>query len=136
MSQQIIIKKIRSPAPGSLDEDIDYLCKSLGYFSQRDKQDTAGKIFRLLVRETCSPDCCLTSDEIAEKLNLTRGAIIHHLNSFIAAGIVIKEHNKYRLRSGSLQKSIEEIREDIDRIIEQMIKIAMEIDEKLGHYYR
>jgi predicted transcriptional regulator len=136
MPHRIIIKKIRSPAPGSLNDDIDYLCKSLGYFSQRDKQDTAGKIFRLLVRETCEQDHYLTSDEIAEKLHLTRGAIIHHLNSFISAGIVIKERNKYRLRSGSLQKSLEEIRDDIDRVMEQMIKIAMEIDGKLGHYYR
>ena len=137
MAQQIIIiKKVRSPAPGSIDNDIDYLCKSLGYFSQRDKQNTAGKIFRLLVREACEPEQCLTSDEIAEELNLTRGAIIHHLNSFISAGIVVKEHNRYRLRSVSLQKSMEEIRTDIDRILDQMIKIAREIDEELGHYYR
>lgn len=136
MSRQIIIKKIRSPAPGTLDEDIDFLCKSLGYFSKRDKQDTAGKIFRELVKDACEPDQCLTSDELAEKLNLTRGAIVHHLNNFIAAGIIIKEHNKYRLRSASLQKSLEEIRKDIERIMDQMIKIAIEIDEKLGHYYR
>jgi len=136
MPQHIVIKKIRSPAPGNLDNDIDYLCKSLGYFSQRDKQDTAGKIFRLLVREACEPEECLTSDEIAEKLNLTRGAIVHHLNSFISAGIAVKEHNRYRLRSASLQKSVEEIKSDIERIMEQMIKIAMEIDQKLGHYYR
>ena len=136
MPNQILIKKIRSPAPGSLNDDIDYLIKSLGYFSKRDKQDTAGKIFRLIVKEACEPDNCLSSDEIAEKLNLTRGAIVHHLNSFISSGIVIKEHNAYRLRSVSLQKSVEEIRTDIDRIMEQMIKIAMEIDKKLGHYYR
>jgi len=136
MPQHIVIKKIRSPAPGNLDNDIDYLCKSLGYFSQRDKQDTAGKIFRLLVREACEPEECLTSDEIAEKLNLTRGAIVHHLNSFISAGIAVKEHNRYRLRSASLQKSVEEIKSDIERIMEQMSKIAMEIDQKLGHYYR
>jgi len=136
MTQQIVIKKIRSPAPGNIDDDIDYLCRSLGYFSQRDKQDTAGKIFRLLVKDACDPEKCLTSDQIAEELNLTRGAIVHHLNNFISSGIVIKEHNKYRLRAASLQKSVEEIREDIDRIMEQMIKIAMEIDEKLGHYYR
>jgi len=136
MPQQITIKKIRSPPPGSLKDDIDYLCKSLGYFSKRDKQDTAGKIFQLLVNETCKLEKSLTSDEIADKLNLTRGAIVHHLNSFISAGIVIREHKKYRLRSASLQKSMEEIRTDIDRIMEQMIKIAIEIDEKLGHYYR
>ena len=136
MPQQILIRKIRSPAPGSLDDDIDFLCKSLGYFSKRDKQDTAGKIFRLLVKEACEPEKCLTSDEIAEKLLLTRGAIVHHLNSFMSAGVVVKEHNRYRLRSASLQKSVEEIKSDIDRIMQQMIKIAMEIDEKMGHYYR
>jgi predicted transcriptional regulator len=136
MPQRILIRKVRSPAPGNLDEDIDYLCKSLGYFSKRDKQDTAGKVFRLLVKEACEPDECLTSDEIADRLNLTRGAIIHHLNSFILAGIVVKEHNRYRLRSASIQKSLEEIKTDIERIMEQMIKIATDIDEKLGHYYR
>jgi predicted transcriptional regulator len=119
-----------------LNDDIDFLCKSLGYFSQRDKKDTAGKIFRLLVKETCEEDNCLSSDIIAERLKLTRGAIVHHLNNFISAGLVLKENNKYRLRSPSLQKSIEEIRADIDRILEQMIKIAIEIDEKLGNFYR
>ena len=136
MSQQITIKKILSPSPGNLDEDINYLCKSFGYFTERDKQNTAGKIFRLLVKEACETDRYLSSDEIAEKLNLTRGAIVHHLNNFISSGIVIKEHNRYRLRSVSLQKSMEEIRADIDRIMNQMIKIAKEIDDKLGLYYR
>jgi len=136
MTQHIIIKKINSPAPGNINDDIDFICKSLGYFSPRDKQDTAGKIFRLLVKNACQPGTCLTSDEIAEKLNLTRGAIVHHLNNFISAGLVIKERNKYRLRSPSLQKSIEEIKEDIDRIIDEVLKIASEIDQKLGHYYR
>ena len=136
MPQQIIIRKVRSPAPGNLNEDIDYLCKSLGYFTQRDKKDTAGEIFRLLVKEACEPDRYLTSDEIAEKINMSRGAVIHHLNHFISSGIVTKEHNTYRLRSQSLQKSMEEIRSDIERIMDQMIKIATEIDDKLGHYYR
>ena len=83
MAQQILVKRIRLPKPGNVNNDIDYLCKSLGYFSKRDKQDTAGKIFRLLVKEACEPENCLTSDEIAERLNLTRGAIVHHLNNFI-----------------------------------------------------
>jgi predicted transcriptional regulator len=136
MSQEILIRKIRSPAPGNLNDDIDYLCKSLGYFSQRDKLDTAGKIFRLLVTEACEPNKCMTSDDIAERIHRSRGAVIHHLNSFISSGIVVKEHNTYRLRSPSLQKSMEEIRTDIERIMDQMIKIATEIDDKLGHYYR
>ena len=136
MARQIILKKLQIPAPGNLTDDIDYICKSFGYFSPRDKKNTAGKIFRLLVKEACHPDKALSSDELAEKLNLTRGTIVYHLNSFIAAGLVIKERNTYRLRAPSLQKCIEEIKEDIDRIMKQMMKIATDIDEKLGRYYR
>jgi predicted transcriptional regulator len=136
MARTIQVRKVRSPAPGSLTDDIDYICKSFGYFTLRDKQDSAGKIFRILVKKGCGSKDGLRSDDIAEELELSRGAIMHHLNSFIKSGLVIKENNLYRIRSQSLQKSIEEIKIDIDRIFNQMIKIAMEIDDKLGHYYR
>jgi hypothetical protein len=136
MGKTVQVKKVRSPAPGDLDHDIDYICKSFGYFTLRDKKDSAGRIFRLLVKNGCGDKKGISSDIFAEKLELSRGAIIHHLNSFINSGLVIKENNLYRLRSQSLQKSIEEIKFDIDRIFSQMIKIAIEIDEKLGHFYR
>ena len=136
MARQISLKKVNPPAPGNLRHDIDFVCKSFGYFSQRDKQDTAGKIFRLLVRQATGNSEGLSSDEIADQLDLTRGAIVHHLNSFISTGLVIREHNTYRLRSQSLQKSIEEIKQDINRIFIQMLKIASEIDDKLGNFYR
>ena len=136
MAHQITIKKIDIPAAGSLDDDIAYVCKSFGYFTERDKRRTAGKIFQLLVKEACGTSKGLNSDEIAEHLNLTRGAIVHHLNSFIDTGLIIRSKNTYRLRSQSLQKSIEEIKEDIDRFLVQMLKIANEIDIKLGNRYR
>ena len=135
MGYKIHLKKIRTPAPGSLVGDIDFICRSFGYFSERDKNNTAGKIFRLLVKDTAKGKG-LTSDEIAEKLDLSRGAIVYHLNNFMAAGLVIKEKNRYRLRSQSLQKSIEEIRQDTHRVFNEMLKIAQEIDEELGNYYR
>jgi predicted transcriptional regulator len=136
MARIVQVKKVRSPAPGNIENDIDYICKSFGYFTLRDKQYSAGRIFRLLVKEGCGEKDGLSSDSISEDLELSRGAIIHHLNNFIRSGLIIKENNLYRLRSQSLQKSIEEIKIDIDRIFDQMIKIAMEIDSKLGHFYR
>jgi predicted transcriptional regulator len=136
MAQYITVKKVRSPAPGSLNNDIDFICKSFGYFTLRDKQDTAGKIFRLFVKECCSNAEGLSSDNIAEKLSISRGSVVHHLNNFIKTGLVVKENNLYRLRSSSVQKSIEEVLLDINRIFTQINKIALDIDEKLGHYYR
>jgi len=135
MACKIHLKKIRTPAPGSLKGDIDFICRSFGYFSQRDKNNTAGRIFRLLVNDTAEGEG-MTSDEIAEELELSRGAIVYHLNNFIATGLVVKEKNKYKLRSQSLQKSIEEIRQDTKRIFDEMIKIAESIDEELGNFYR
>ena len=136
MAQIVTIKRVSSPAPGSLNDDIDFISKSLGYFSQRDKNDTAGRIFRLLVTECCSDSEGLTSDDIGKRLNQSRGSIVHHLNNFITTGLLVKESNLYRLRSNSLQKCIDEIKEDINRIFKQMTKIAIEIDERLGNYYR
>ena len=135
MAYRIRLKKVRTPAPGSLTGDIDFICQSFGYFSQRDKNNTAGRIFRLLVKDTAEGNG-LTSDEIAETLDLSRGAIVYHLNNFMSAGLVVKEKNRYRLRSQSLQKSIEEIRQDTQRVFNEMIKIAEAIDEELGNFYR
>jgi len=136
MSHRIHLKKLETPPPGSIKTDIDYICESFGYFSQRDKNCTAGRIFRLLVEKTSENSPGITSDEIAAELHLTRGAIVYHLNNFIDSGLVIRERNLYRLRSQSLQKSIEEIRQDAQRIFLEMLKIAQEIDEQLGNFYR
>lgn len=136
MSNKIKIRKIVTPPPGSLKEDIDFICRSFGYFSQRDKNCTAGRIFRLIVKETAGEEEGLTSDEIAEKLDLSRGTIVYHLNSFIESGLIVRKRNTYKLRSASLQKSIEEIKSDLERILDEMMKIADEIDSQLGNYYR
>jgi len=136
MAYKIKLKKIETPPPGDIKTDIDFICRSFGYFSQRDKHSTAGRIFRLLVHETAEGTDGLTSDQIAEALNLSRGTIVYHLNSFIAAGLVVRERNLYRLRSQSLQKSIEEIKQDTQRIFNEMLKIAQAIDDELGNFYR
>ena len=136
MGRKIRLARLEIPPAGNISEDIEFICRSFGYFSQRDKQGTAGKIFQVLVEDSSTDSAGLTSDEIAEKLHLTRGAIVYHLNDFIAAGLVTREKNLYRLRSKSLQKSIEEVMRDAQRIFEDMMKIAHDIDEQLGNFYR
>lgn len=136
MVYRIRLRKIRTPPAGSIDNDIDFICRSFGYFSKRDKNNTAGRIFQYIIKKTAENNEGVTSDEIANELDLTRGAIVYHLNDFISAGLVIRERNLYRLRSHCLKKSIDEIRNDTQRIFNEMMKIAEEIDEELGIFYR
>jgi DNA-binding MarR family transcriptional regulator len=136
MGRKIRLRRLDIPPAGDISGDIEFICRSFGYFSQRDKQGTAGKIFQLLVEDASNDSDGLTSDEIAERLQLTRGAIVYHLNDFIDAGLVVREKNLYRLRSSSLQRSIEEIMRDAQRIFEDMMKIAHDIDEQFGNFYR
>ncbi len=136
MHRAIKIKKINLPKKGNIEDDIAFLCKSLGHSSNRDKNDTAAKIFRIIVQKGVAEDRGIKSEDIAKEIGVTRGAIVHHLNSFIKSGIIVKEKNTYRLRSQCLKKSIEEIKYDFERIFDELIKIAEDIDETLGYFYR
>ena len=74
----------------------------------------------------------LSSDELAETLNLTRGTVVHHINKLIEAGIVLYDGKHYWLRDNSLELLIEELKKDTDRTIDDMRKAAREIDQMLG----
>ena len=50
----------------------------------------------------------------------------------MTSGFVIKDGNKYLLRSSSLYETINEIHRDIDRLFENIEQIAIEIDERMG----
>ena len=136
MVYKIKLRRLRVPPAGNLDNDIDFICQSFGYFTKRDKNNTAGRIFQYIIKKTAEDAEGVTSDEIANELDLTRGAIVYHLNNFISAGLIVRERNLYRLRSHCLKKSIDEIRNDAQRIFNEMMKIAEEIDEELGVFYR
>jgi DNA-binding MarR family transcriptional regulator len=136
MAYKIKLRRLRVPPAGNLDNDIDFICRSFGYFTKRDKNNTAGRIFQYVIKKTAEDAEGVTSDEIANELDLTRGAIVYHLNNFISAGLIVRERNLYRLRSHCLKKSIDEIRNDAQRIFTEMMEIAEEIDEELGIFYR
>ena len=74
----------------------------------------------------------LTSDELASKLSLSRGTIIHHINKLMESGIVIHEGNRYTLRVENLKALIDEVEKDIRRACDDLKEVAKEIDERLG----
>ena len=73
----------------------------------------------------------MSSTELAERIGMSRGAIINHLNNLKRSGL-IENKKYYSARSKSVKKKIEEIEEDIDRIFSQLKKTAEELDKQIG----
>jgi predicted transcriptional regulator len=135
MQQQIILKNIEPNIKPNVNDDIDWLCKSFGFVSTRDKEETALKVFNAIV-EAAVKKQKLTSTQIAERSDVTRAAALYHIKNYMSSGIVVEERTTYILRIRSLLKTIEEVEIDVHRIFSKLKKIAKEIDEKLGLKYR
>jgi len=126
--RKITIIKSKKPVNTGINDNIRWLGGSLGLFNLRDKDSSCFRIFIELLKAVKN-DTNLSSDEIAEKSKLTRGTAVHHLNRLIQSGLVISEKNKYQLRERNLSVLIEEIRKDMNRTLDDLKKIAEEIDK-------
>jgi predicted transcriptional regulator len=118
-----------------VEQDIEWICKSFGFLESRDKEKTAARIFRALLEATKRGEG-LSSDELAEKLGLSRGTMVHHLNKLMKSGLVIHHQGRYKLRAFSLQRTVEEVKRDIARVFENINQVAKSIDENLGLLHR
>jgi len=118
-----------------IEQDIEWICKSFGFLESRDKEKTASKIFRTIL-EAAKKGEGLSSDELAEKLGLSRGTMVHHLNKLIKSGLIIHHQGRYKLRAFSLQRTVEEVKRDIARVFENISQVAKSIDENLGLLHR
>lgn len=129
--RRYVVKNLKHPIKEDVNRDIEWICNCLGFADSRDKEKTASKVFKLLV-DAAKEGKGLTSEEIAESVKPTRGAVVHHLNKFIKAGLVIKINSKYELRMGSLKKTVEEVNLDIQRVLNNISEIAESVDNKIG----
>lgn len=127
---RITIVNVRKPAR-SLNDELQWLGSSLGLFGLRDKDRSCFRVFIELLK-AAKTDNPLSSDEIAQRLRLTRGTVIHHINRLIEAGIVIYGKNGYLLRVNKLETLIDEIKKDAERSFEDMKRVAKELDQFLG----
>jgi len=129
--QRITIVNIRKPSEHNVNHELQWLGSSLGLFNLRDKDKSCFRIFIELLKST-KADKPLTSDELAARLDLSRGTIIHHINKLMESGLVIHEGNRYILRVDNLKTLIEEVEKDIKRACDDLKDVAKEIDERLG----
>ena len=129
--QRITIVNIRKPAKHNVNQELQWIGSSLGLFNIRDKDKSCFRVFIELLKSAKAKQT-VTSDELASRLSLSRGTVIHHINKLMESGLVIHEGNRYTLRMENLKSLIEEVEKDIKRACEDLKEIAKEIDERLG----
>jgi len=130
-SFKIVVKRVERPFSNDPVDEFEWICQSLGFFEPIDRERTAAAIFREIFKAT-EEGRPITSAEIVQKISMSRGAVVNHLNNLIRSGLIVKNGRYYQSRSKSVYRLIEEIEDDIDRIFLRMKKVAQELDEQLG----
>ncbi|MBT3984827.1 helix-turn-helix transcriptional regulator [archaeon] len=128
--QRITIVKLK-PVEENLNKELQFLSESLGLFSERDKERSCFRIFIELLKATKKKEG-LSSDELAYKLNLSRGTVVYHLTRLIGAGLVVVNDNKYSLRDKNLESTLKKMKQDFVSAYEEIENAGREIDKKLG----
>ena len=129
--RRVTLIKTRKPQKKDLNADLQWFSESLGLFSQRDKERSCFRIFVELVKAARRRQL-LSSDDLAEKTNLTRGTIIHHISHLMESGLVTQYESKYMLRVENLETLMEELQRDLGRVFEDLKDMAQELDDQLG----
>ncbi len=127
---RIVIRRIDPPFERNTEQEMEWLCQSLG-LSPVNKDKATLDIFKIIVKAT-EDGKGISSTDIAEKIQLSRGAVIHHLNNLQLSGLVVKQGRNYFARSRSMVRTVQEVEEDIKRIFMRMQETAREIDKAFG----
>jgi predicted transcriptional regulator len=128
---KVVVRKVERPFKDDFDHQLSWICSSLGFFEPIDKDKNAAAVFKEIVLATENGEA-LSSTALAERIGMSRGAVINHLNNLLRSGLIEKNGRFYSARSRSMKRTIEEIEEDVDRIFSQLKKAAEEIDEQVG----
>ncbi len=128
---RITIIRQRKPLRRDINEELQWLGSSLGLFSLRDRDRSCFRIFIELLKTTKAGSGA-SSDEIAYRLNLSRGTVVHHLKKLGGSGLITMRNKRYILRVDSLTALVEEVKKDVDRIHGDLREVAEDIDRKLG----
>lgn len=129
ISQKITFSRERKPSD-KINEKLQWFGRSLGLFSPRDKDGSCFRIFIELLKMS-KQHKFLSSDELAYKLGLTRGTVVHHLNRLMEAGIIVTEKNGYMMRSSNLENLVEDIENDLVSLMGSLKKVAKDIDKEI-----
>lgn len=125
------VKKLREPTEKVTDKDIKWVCNSLGFITPRDQDDTAYVILKALIKSAKNKKG-MTSEELEQVVEPTRGSVIYHLKKLMKSGLVVKMGSAYELKMNCLADTIEEIRKEINLTLDDIKKVAEDVDEEVG----
>ena len=128
---RITIMNIRKPAVKNVNQELQWLGSSLGLFNLRDKDKSCFRVFIELIKNA-KKGIPLSSDELAYRLDLSRGTVVHHIHKLLESGIVVQAPRGYILRVDSLRELIDEVEKDLRRTCDDLRSMAEDIDESLG----
>ena len=130
-SKKMTIVKVNLPAEKDINKELQWLGNSLGLFSLRDKDKSCFRVFIELLKAAKQRQP-LSSDEIAERIGISRGTVIFHINKLMDSGLVIHYKDRYMLRVENLKHLIEELEQDIRNIYHDLKETAADIDRLMG----
>ena len=130
MPEKITLYKLKKPDTHDLNLELQWFSQSLGLFGSRDKEKSCFRVFIALV-EAKKQHRFLSSDEIADKANLTRATVIHHLKNLEDHGFVKEERGRYSLSSKNFSALIKAVERECRELFGELEEIAGELDRKL-----
>ena len=122
---------IRKPVQKNVNQELQWLGSSLGLFNLRDKDKSCFRVFIELIKNA-KKNFPVSSDELAYRLGLSRGTVIHHIHRLLDSGIVVQANKGYILRVSTLKELIDEVEKDLRRTCDELKEMAEEIDKSLG----
>jgi len=128
--RRITIVNVRRPKEVSVNDELQWFGHSLGLFGERDRDKSCFRIFIELIKAIKATGG-LSSDELADRLDLTRATVIHHLNTLMERGIVKHEGNRYIMRGDRLALLVDDLQRDMARAMDEMKQVAEELDRLL-----
>ncbi len=132
MGFKITLVEVRKKPSTNINQELKWLGDSLGLFGIRDKDKSCFRLFIELLKQS-KLGKPISSDELAQRTDLTRATVIHHLHHLTSCGIIEKlpKQKGYLLKENRLEFLLRMIKSNIDEQFEEMLKTAKEIDERL-----
>src|SRR3989338_4189654 len=120
------------PIPESnTNQEIHWISQALGLFNERDKEKSCHRIFVELIKAK-KDNTLLSSQDLADKSNLSRATVLHHLDKLIESNIVMERDHEFELIDSNLNSIILRLKKEMNEFLEEMDKVSKKLDEELG----